>query len=86
MCDYRITLVLFLGILFSIHLLFSPQETIKEGNQSMEEVILSLENGAMEKWRQGDPWECSRLRRPLPSLWPGGSTAFCCSFMIRGSA
>ncbi len=22
----------------------------------MEEVILSLENGAMERWRQGDPW------------------------------
>ena len=22
----------------------------------MEEVILSLEKGAMERWRQGDPW------------------------------
>lgn len=22
----------------------------------MEEIILSLENGAMERWRQGDPW------------------------------
>lgn len=51
----RITVVMFLAILFSIHLFSSPQETIKKGDRSMEETILSLENGAMERWRQGDP-------------------------------
>jgi len=33
-----------------------PQDSIKEGAPSMEEIIMSLENGAMERWRQGDPW------------------------------
>ncbi|MEW6456255.1 MAG: nuclear transport factor 2 family protein [Acidobacteriota bacterium] len=32
-----------------------PKE-IKKGVQSMKETILSLEKGAMERWRNGDPW------------------------------
>jgi ketosteroid isomerase-like protein len=31
------------------------QESIKE-KENMLEILLSLEKGAMERWRQGDPW------------------------------
>ena len=41
----------FFSFLFS-----SSQENIKEGEQSVEEIIISLENNAMERWRNGDPW------------------------------
>ncbi len=53
---YRIMILLFLGVFFSTSTHYSSQNTIKEGEQSMEEIILSLENGAMERWRHGDPW------------------------------
>jgi len=53
---YRIILSLFLGLFFLTSIHYSTQNSIKEGEQSMEEIILSLENGAMERWRQGDPW------------------------------
>jgi ketosteroid isomerase-like protein len=53
---YRIIILLFLGVFFFTSIHYSTQNTIKKGEQSMEEIILSLENGAMERWRQGDPW------------------------------
>ena len=31
-------------------------KVIKGGDQSMEDIILSLENDAMERWRKGDVW------------------------------
>jgi ketosteroid isomerase-like protein len=43
-------------MLFSASLYLPTQDTIKKGYQSMEEIIMSLENGAMERWRKGDPW------------------------------
>lgn len=52
----RIIILLFLGMFFSTSTHYSPHDTIKKGEQSMEEIILSLENEAMERWRQGDPW------------------------------
>jgi len=52
----RIILVLILGMLFSTSLFSSPQDQNKDGDQPMEEIIMSLENGAMERWRTGDPW------------------------------
>jgi ketosteroid isomerase-like protein len=52
----KIILMFILGMLFSTSLYSSTQDTIKKGDQSMEEIIMSLENGAMERWRKGDPW------------------------------
>jgi ketosteroid isomerase-like protein len=52
----KIMLGLILGMLFSASLYLPTQDTIKKGYQSMEEIIMSLENGAMERWRKGDPW------------------------------
>ncbi len=55
--DYcKIILVLILGMLFSTSFYSSTQDTIKKGDLSMDEIIMSLENGAMERWRRGDPW------------------------------
>ena len=34
----------------------NQQENIKHGEQSVEEIIISLENKAMERWCTGDPW------------------------------
>jgi hypothetical protein len=31
-------------------------KVIQGGGQSMEDIIMSLENGAMERWRKGDVW------------------------------
>ena len=46
----------FLGFLFLNSLYALAQDTVKEGGQSGGEIIMSLENSAMERWRTGDPW------------------------------
>jgi ketosteroid isomerase-like protein len=51
-----IIFMLILGMLFSTFLYSASQDKIKGEGRSMEEIIMSLENGAMERWRQGDPW------------------------------
>ena len=54
--DYcKIILVSILAVLFSTAHYASPQDQTKEEDKSMEEIIMSLENGAMERWRKGDP-------------------------------
>jgi hypothetical protein len=35
----------------------------------MKEVILSLEKAAMERWRNGDPWNCSEVYGRSDSTW-----------------
>lgn len=43
------------ALLSSICQFASLQSATKTGDRSMEEIIMSLENGAMERWRRGDP-------------------------------
>ena len=56
MNNFRIFQGLILLLLLPIsHYSSSYSEMIK-GEQAMEEIIMSLENGAMERWRKGDVW------------------------------
>lgn len=70
---YRIIILLLLGVFFSTSNHYSPQNTIKQGEQSMEDIILSLENGAMERWRKGDPWGFTDISAPEVTYFDTGT-------------
>ena len=52
---YKILFLSFIGLILSGSLCLSQVYSENEGGQSVEEIIMSLENNAMERWRNGDP-------------------------------
>jgi ketosteroid isomerase-like protein len=48
--------LLMTGLSMTIFLHASPQQSEKKGEIVSKEEIMALENGAMERWRRGDPW------------------------------
>ncbi len=62
--------IVFISLLLSIGAFFieemNAQETISVGKEarSLKETIMSLEKGAMERWRKGDPWGWTEISAP----------------------
>jgi ketosteroid isomerase-like protein len=56
MNDKKIILGLILVMLLPVFHYSSLQGAVIKGDQPMDEIIMSLENGAMERWRKGDVW------------------------------
>jgi len=56
MIDYKTKSVIIISMLIFNSIHSSPRDTIIGGSHTMQEIIMSLENGAMERWRNGDPW------------------------------
>lgn len=68
-----VSLLLLMGVIVMGEI--SAQEKISAGKEArpVKETIMTLEEGAMERWRKGDPWGFAEISAPDVSYFDTGT-------------